>query len=197
MLEGAAKKQVKRSRPQATVDSLFMGGCGNRTLADKSTKRTRRTLLHGISSAEEAEEDNTSRAVLANKWVRKRKPSQGTVHEVGTSIQVDWPLKKGGTSRCRAVIAERECRPPVRKRAKTSPFRYKVSRLQVQWLIQINTITDFCLVAFCTWILNTSWFGAMAVHRSGAGCCTCATKCAREFLVSAPTSWSHSRSTSR
>jgi hypothetical protein len=61
----------------------------------------------------------------AKKQVKRSRP-QDTVYEVGAQVQVDWPLNDGSTSKCRAVIAERECRPPKRKRAKVSEFRYKL-----------------------------------------------------------------------
>jgi hypothetical protein len=47
----------------------------------------------------------------AKKQVKRSLP-QDTVYEVGAKVQVDWPLNDGSTSKCRAVIAERECRLP-------------------------------------------------------------------------------------
>jgi hypothetical protein len=63
---------------------------------------------------------------VAKKQVKRSRP-QDTVYEVGAVVHVDWPLMDGGTSKCRAVISERECRLPTRKRAKVSAFRYKLA----------------------------------------------------------------------
>jgi hypothetical protein len=81
----------------------------------------------------------------------KRSLPQDAVYEVGTEVQVDWPLNDGSTSKCRAVIAERECRPPKRKRAKVSGFRYKLvwsDGSKPSWSRLLHLPHEICTLAY-------------------------------------------------
>jgi hypothetical protein len=72
-------------------------------------------------------QEGVKKQAVEVKGSAKRSRPEDTVYDVGTELKVEWPLISGGASTCRAVIAERECRFPKRKRARVSAFRYKLA----------------------------------------------------------------------